>query len=115
MIKEAMKKVNKIISNTTFGNIIVVIAVIIALCFCLWISPVWWIKDFMYGYKIGYNSAEDLLVEFDLAGHIQPYGHYTEGIFDYWDKMPYFYQQGYEEGFKSGTENYVKECWKSDR
>lgn len=64
-------------------------------------------QQFKYGYYLGYVNVQDSITEFDLKGCIQPYGHYTEGIFDYWDETSFWYQQGYEEGVKKGTRDYL--------
>jgi len=61
-------------------------------------SPVWWIKDFIYGYKDGYEVG---VLETKYTGI------YLYGAWEYWQETSFFFQQGYEEGFKKGIEDNV--------
>lgn len=63
------------------------------------------IPKFIEAYEIGYNCAQD-----DFCNPEE----YTEGDFDYWESNSFWIEQGYEEGYKKGARDYVKENFNSD-
>ncbi len=63
---------------------------------CFWKG----IHNFGEAYEIGYNCAQD-----DFCNPED----YTEGGFDYWESNSFWIEQGYEEGYKKGARDYVKE------
>ena len=81
----------------------IIVVVFGTFCF-LFISPSRMLWDgahnFMEAYEIGYNCVQD-----DFS---EP-GNYTEGGFDYWESNSFWIEQGYEEGYKKGARDYVKQ------
>jgi hypothetical protein len=60
----------------------------------------WAGKQFYRGYEDGYGCAQDTFQNPDDR---------TGGFYDYWLNGGFWFQQGYEEGYKRGARDYVKE------
>ena len=79
-------------------NLKLILFILFLIYFCLYD---WWIlQEFDCGYQDGYNCAQDSFENPEDR---------TEGFYDYWLGSSFWFQQGYEEGYKRGGRDYVKE------
>jgi hypothetical protein len=82
--------------------------IITFLCIIILFVQISFFYDFAHelsrGYNDGYTCAQDTFQNPEDR---------TEGFYDYWLNGGFWFQQGYEEGYKRGARDYVKENGKN--